>query len=467
VNKLGEIIKDTIVSLPDFASSEQLSESFESYDRERLFSLLPKNESLFYLESGPCGRTILLLGEKWSIDIYAFKVEIKTEEKIESFDREGMTQVEILNSIEVWLQNQDDCLLGTSLMYEAGWDGEKRKASINRRLPDITIVCPQEVVIQDGDATVSYRDKSIKSLLKKNNHSYTENFSKDCMIKNTLSEENYLKCISRIKDKIRSGHSFQVNFSQAFEMVGEIDLLSWAKSLFENEAGHFSCLVIRNDYSILSISPERLVAKKSNTLITRPIAGTFAKSESMHDIEKALNEFRNHPKELAEHNMLIDLERNDLGKVSEAGSVYVHEYLCIEELPHLYHLVSEVRSKIQEGKGIGDVIQAMFPGGTITGCPKLETMFILNELEQSDRKAYTGSVGYIGKNESDLNILIRTALIEGNKVTMRFGGGIVWDSKPEKEYKESLVKARGLILSLIKGGAFCDFDHRSLRQFFS
>ena len=468
MSESGRIIEDKILSLPDFSSSERYSEPLECYELDSLFSRLPKNDSVFYLESGSSGRKILLLGEKWSIDIYSFKVEIRIKGIVETFDREGMSQSQILNSVEVWLQNQPDCLLGTSLMYEAGWDGEKRKARINRLLPDVTIVCPREVVIQDREnVAISYRDKAIESALRENNHTFKTYFSKDCVIRNKISKETYLESITKIKDKIRSGHSFQVNYSQAFEADGEIDLLSWAKSLFKKEPGHYSCLVMRDEYTILSISPERLVAKKGEQLITRPIAGTFAKTVNTDDIEDALKGFKNHPKELAEHNMLIDLERNDLGKISKVGSVNIYEYLSIEELPHLYHLVSEVRSEIQKGKGIGDVIQAMFPGGTITGCPKLETMFILNQLEQSDRKSYTGSVGYIGKDSADLNILIRTALIEGNRITMRFGGGIVWDSEPEKEYLESLTKARGLILSLINGGAHCDFDNRSLRQFFT
>ena len=152
--------------------------------------------------------------------------------------------------------------------------------------------------------------------------------------------------------------------------------------------------------------------------------------------------FKQHPKELAEHNMLIDLERNDLGRVCVPGSVEVEEYLTTETLPHVHHLVSQVRGKIKPHLGCGDAIMAAFPGGTITGCPKLETMHIIDAIELGPRGAYTGSMGYLSPEGFDLNILIRSAQMVNGQCEMRFGGGIVWDSKPDKEFDETLAKGQ-------------------------
>jgi anthranilate synthase component 1 len=210
-------------------------------------------------------------------------------------------------------------------------------------------------------------------------------------------------------------------------------------------------------FKLMSLSPERLLKGESTgKLITRPIAGTLPKDPSS---SKKLEQFKTHPKELAEHNMLIDLERNDLGKVCEIGSVQVEEYLAIETLPHVHHLVSQVVGQKNKNIQPGTAIFATFPGGTITGCPKLETMHILRELEEEDRFAYTGSMGYLAPDHFDTNILIRSATIMDQHLTMRFGGGIVWDSDPEKEYLETLAKAKGLFRSLIEGGAQIDPHH--------
>jgi para-aminobenzoate synthetase component I len=461
-------LKDKLLNLPSFLSTPANLNDFELKSSEDILSYLPENESLVYLESGKSGKKKVFIGESWSVEVYAYRIEFTINGETESIERKSFSISEVLNTIEDWLGKQKHCQLGLCLMYEAGWDGETRKAQISRLIPDLSVICPQEILVIEDEKVVEYiKPKNEKSLLRENKYSFKKYYASECSIKNKISREVYVDNVLKIKEKIRSGHSFQVNFSQAFEAVGRIDLFSWARELFENEAGMYSCLVIRDKFKVLSISPERLVAKEGDELITRPIAGTFGKDMQFDKAETALNAFKSNQKELAEHNMLIDLERNDLGKVSKPGSVYVHEYLCVEELPHLYHLVSEVRSKISNEKGCGDVVESMFPGGTITGCPKLETMFILNALEEEERFAYTGSVGYMEKNKLDLNILIRTAMLINDKVTMRFGGGIVWDSDPESEYRESLTKAKGLIESLIKGGASSDFDHRSLRQFFT
>jgi len=156
-----------------------------------------------------------------------------------------------------------------------------------------------------------------------------------------------------------------------------------------------------------------------------------------------------HPKELAEHVMLIDLERNDLGRVCESGSVLVDEYMVLESYAHVHHIVSNVRGTLKKNLGPTDAIRAVFPGGTITGCPKVRCMEIISELERSPRGAYTGSIGYLNRDGSlDLNILIRTMVMSSNHIELKAGSGIVADSDPVAELEETRAKAKGLLMAL-------------------
>jgi anthranilate synthase component 1 len=182
---------------------------------------------------------------------------------------------------------------------------------------------------------------------------------------------------------------------------------------------------------------------------SRPIAGTRPRGTD-HDSDQALSrELLEHPKERAEHIMLIDLERNDLGRVCETGTVEVDELMVVETYEHVHHIVSNVRGRLRSEVTPVDVIRAVFPGGTITGCPKVRCMEIIAELEQQGRSFYTGSFGYLGLDGTmDLNILIRSMLLTDRKISFRTGAGIVADSKPESEVAETEDKARGLLKAL-------------------
>ncbi len=267
--------------------------------------------------------------------------------------------------------------------------------------------------------------------------------------------EHYCASVEKIRNYILAGDVFQVNVSRLWQQAdvtfSPVDL--YAQLRVHNPAP-FACLVNLDDvnnqaWSIISSSPERLVRVRDGWVDTRPIAGTRKRSDSLAADQALMAELIAHPKERAEHIMLIDLERNDLGRISQPGSVEVNELMVIESYQHVHHIVSNVRGKLQPELTPLQVIEAMFPGGTITGCPKVRCMEIIAELEPSPREAYTGSVGYINYDGSlDFNILIRSFIQQGQALRFRAGAGIVIDSDPLAELAETRHKAKGLLRAL-------------------
>ena len=258
----------------------------------------------------------------------------------------------------------------------------------------------------------------------------------------------YLQQVARIKQYIVDGDIFQANLSRLWQAeLGESrDDADLFRALAQNNPSSFAALASLPGMSIISSSPERLVSLRNNIVETRPIAGTRPRKSRQEDDAALATELLAHPKEQAEHIMLIDLERNDLGRVCRPGSIEVNELMVLETWEHVHHIVSNVRGQLQAGKSPVDVLRAVFPGGTITGCPKVRCMEILAEMEQQPRGAYTGSLGYINRDGSmDFNILIRTLVREGDKLSFRAGGGIVSDSLGENELAETRAKAKGLL----------------------
>jgi anthranilate synthase component 1 len=232
-------------------------------------------------------------------------------------------------------------------------------------------------------------------------------------------------------------------------VTAELESSDIYEALCEANPGPFAGIVRWQDTDIISSSPERLLRIRDGVMSTRPIAGTRPRSEDKHTDNSLSAELFAHPKERAEHVMLIDLERNDLGRVCEPGSVEVDEMMVLESYAHVHHIVSNVRGRLRSGVTPGQALAAVFPGGTITGCPKVRCMEIIAELEQGPRGAYTGSFGYLNRDGSlDLNILIRTIVRSGDRVTLRAGAGIVADSDPEAELEETRAKAEGLLRAL-------------------
>lgn len=262
--------------------------------------------------------------------------------------------------------------------------------------------------------------------------------------------QRYINAVEKIKRYIVDGDIFQVNLSRLWQgLVDDSSDSDLYRSLRNNNPAPFAGLVRLDDFAIISSSPERLVSVKNRLVETRPIAGTRPRGSERLEDDSLSRELLAHPKERAEHIMLIDLERNDLGRVCVPGTINVNELMVIESYAHVHHIVSNVVGHLRDDVTPGQVIRATFPGGTITGCPKVRCMEIIAELEQAPRGAYTGSMGYLNRDgDMDLNILIRTITRDDKTLRLRAGAGIVADSIADNELEETRAKARGLLLAL-------------------
>ena len=260
-----------------------------------------------------------------------------------------------------------------------------------------------------------------------------------------LSQQHFESMVQRGKDYIAAGDIYQVNLSCRFDGQLEGASSELYRRLRELNPSPFACLLHFPELDIISSSPERLVSLQQDLAETRPIAGTRPRGYTPPEDQQLGKELLGHPKERAEHIMLLDLERNDLGKVCRAGTVEVDELMVLERYSHVSHIVSNVRGELRTGCGPFDLLRATFPGGTITGVPKKRCMEIIDELEPVGRGCYTGSAGYISAcGNMDLNILIRSFQRIGNQLSYQTGAGIVADSIPEKEWFECLAKGEAL-----------------------
>ncbi len=265
------------------------------------------------------------------------------------------------------------------------------------------------------------------------------------------SPETFKQAVEKIHEYILAGDVFQVNLSRGWQasFAQQVDAIALYRSLRKANPAPFAGMVRWQGHTLMSSSPERLVTTRQSEVQSRPIAGTRPRGRDEASDRALSRELLAHPKERAEHIMLIDLERNDLGRVCETGSVEVNELMVVETYKHVHHIVSNVRGRLRNEVSPIDVIRAVFPGGTITGCPKVRCMEIIAELEQQGRSFYTGSIGYLGLDGSmDLNILIRSMLLKENQIGFRTGAGIVADSRADNEVAETEDKARGLLRAL-------------------
>jgi anthranilate/para-aminobenzoate synthase component I len=269
-----------------------------------------------------------------------------------------------------------------------------------------------------------------------------------------MKKDEYMDIVKRAKEYIAAGDIFQANLSQRVSAyIGDKNRWNLYKTLSSINPAPFAAYLDFGDYQIVSSSPERLLKVRDGIIETRPIAGTRPRGKDYEEDELMRAELLLNEKERAEHIMLVDLERNDLGRVSDYGTVRVDELMITEDCSHVIHIVSNVRGRIADGKDCFDAIKAAFPGGTITGVPKIRCMEIIDELEPVRRGPYTGSIGYVSfSGDMDLNIIIRTFVIKDEKAYVQVGAGIVADSDPDEEYCETLKKAEALIRTLERVG---------------
>ena len=262
----------------------------------------------------------------------------------------------------------------------------------------------------------------------------------------------FLDGIAKIQHYIAAGDVFQVNLSRRWH--GTLQHNDSAPALYQalrrhNPAPFAGIADLGAGYVIVSSSPERLAQVETGRILTRPIAGTHPRHADPQQDAQIRVDLVAHPKEQAEHVMLVDLERNDLGRICVPGSVHVDELMAVVSYPHVHHIESTVSGQLRAAITPLEVIRALFPGGTITGCPKIRTMQIIRELELSPRGAYTGSMGYINRDgDLDLNILIRTMTLTGRELAFSAGAGIVADSEPQRELHETRAKAKGMLRAL-------------------
>jgi len=255
----------------------------------------------------------------------------------------------------------------------------------------------------------------------------------------------FMAGVGRIRDYIASGDVYQVNLAHRYETVVEGDLPALYLRLRRRSPAPFGAYLNFGDLHALSISPERFVSLRGGRVSTRPIKGTRPRGADPAEDARLRAELEASAKDRAELLMIVDLERNDLGRVCEPGSVRVDELFTVEAHPTVWHLVSEVSGRLASGRDVFDLLKASFPGGSITGAPKIRAMQIIAELEPHRRGLYCGSIGWLGfDGDAELNIAIRTMVEHQGRVLFHVGGGITWDSVPHEEYAETQAKARAL-----------------------
>ncbi|MEC4675143.1 MAG: anthranilate synthase component I family protein [Nitrospirota bacterium] len=276
-------------------------------------------------------------------------------------------------------------------------------------------------------------------------------------IQASQSRADYIQQVQRCQSFIGAGDIYQANLSHRFSINYNPASFSTpgqqGTSLFERvrrvNPSPFSGLLVMDQFTLVSSSPERLVRLRGNHATTRPIAGTHPRGHTPREDQSLRNHLLHDGKERAEHLMLVDLARNDLGRVCQFGSIHVEEFMTIEQYSHVTHLVSDVQGILRPPHTGFDLLQAVFPGGTITGAPKIRCMEIIEELEPVRRGPYTGAMGYISwTGDLDFNILIRTLLLTPHVAYLQVGAGIVADSQPDREYEETLHKAEALLKAL-------------------
>jgi len=304
----------------------------------------------------------------------------------------------------------------------------------------------------EGQSLVENQLEAFEKTLRKNPPVPSDFSGNPEGFKSNIAKSDYIRSVEKIIEYIKAGHVYQVNMSQRFDMQFSGDTFTLFKHLFEKNPAPFFAYINAGDHQIVSTSPERFLLMDGKRVETRPIKGTRPRGKKTDEDSRLRAELLKSRKDDAELSMIVDLLRNDIGKVCRAGSVHVKDHKRVEAYKNVYHLISIVEGTLDEGLDAVDLIRAAFPGGSITGCPKIRSMEIIDELESCRRHVYTGSIGYISFHDTmDLSIAIRTATIFENRIYFSVGGGIVYDSDPENEFEETLHKGSTL-MEVFSGG---------------
>ncbi|MBU4185539.1 MAG: aminodeoxychorismate synthase component I [Proteobacteria bacterium] len=455
----------------------ELGESF--LDFASRFASMPGTVILMSGGDNDCSRYHILGAKPWLT--FAGRIndmEIKAEDHSFNFKADPFdTLRNILNAYRPYVRHLHDHNIQSP--FAAGILGylsydlkdsleELPRTSIDDLyLPHICFFAPSIIVIHDrkedrtslfipervvsGESVLS-KDLEVFRNILASKQPLMENFSGDIDgFRSSFTRSKYINAIKQIKEYIASGHVYQVNLSQRFEMSFRGSAFSLFKTLYKLNPAPFFSYINAGDHIIVSTSPERFLLQSGDRLETRPIKGTIPRGENLDEDKKRGLELKNSGKNDAELSMIVDLLRNDLGKICEAGSVRVAEHKRLEAYKNVFHLVSIVEGILGRDRDAVDIIKATFPGGSITGCPKIRSMEIIDELEPHRRHIYTGSIGYISFHDTmDLSIAIRTATIVNKKIIFSVGGGIVFDSDPSDEYDETMHKGRTL-MEVFKG----------------
>ena len=273
----------------------------------------------------------------------------------------------------------------------------------------------------------------------------SENSLKKNSFKINIKRDSYKKIFNKFKKKIKSGETYQIKICTKYKKKSKINPLDFFYRLSKSNLAPEAFMIKDNNYSIISCSPENLITKQGSLITSKPIAGTVKKSKKMNKT-KALNYFRKNIKETKEHNMIVDMERNDLSRICEVGSVRLSRTKVVEEYKDLFHYVSLIKGKLKKNIKNIDIIKAMMPGGSVIGCPKINTLNLLNKQEKENRNIYTGSFGYIKFNGNmRFNIIIRSILNFKNFSEISVASGVVVDSNANHEFNENYIKAKALI----------------------
>ena len=346
------------------------------------------------------------------------------------------------------------------------------KCNEDINIPDIRLIRPKNLVIYDNikrkiffienifsdqkisDYQLEYEKikNTLKELMHFGNIPLPSNFyegNKKVDVKSNITKSRFKNIVRKAKSYIKKGDIFQVVLSQRFKAKIDKPPLEIYNSLRKLNPSPFMFYFNYDDFQVLGSSPEILVRLVNDEVTIRPIAGTRPRGKDNKEDKKFINELLSDPKELSEHLMLLDLGRNDVGKVSKTNSVKVTEKFKVEKYSHVMHIVSNVVGKLKKNLSLFETFLSGFPAGTVSGAPKIRAMEIIDELETSKRKLYAGGIGYFTANqEFDTCIALRTALVKDKTIYVQAGAGIVADSKPEHEYQETVNKAKALLQAI-------------------